>query len=378
MKKLAVVIFIASLLSVSYSEKPKFEPFGFVKGDMYYTIGGVTSWDKPSITCASKATGVDSNAIGLTAQHTRFGLKGSAKTGDITMGGLIELDFWVIAANANAKPRMRLAYAWCDPLKGFEIRAGQQWDIFSPLNPTTNNTNANLWYDGNYGFRRPQMTLQYEMDLGSVKPLLQVSAGETTREDELAISQATDTSKKVTVGTFIGADNKSGIPLTQGRFALKFLKTMEVGFAGVYGAYGADRTVKTTGISFDANLPIHQLFALKAEYAMGVNLNNANLFTVGGNGSATADVKTSGFWVEATSKPIGYFNAVLGFGDEMVSSTIASKAIESNMTGYADLIFPIGEAFSLSAEYQLLVTKLKGIDDANMAHVIDIAGKVVF
>ena len=149
MKKLAIVIFIASLLSVSYAEKPKFEPFGFVKGDMYYTIGQVKSWNTYSLTSASIATGVDSNAIGLTAQHTRFGLKGSAKTGDISMGGLIELDFFVIAANANAKPRMRLAYAWCKPLAGLEIRAGQQWDLFSPLNPTTNNTNANLWYDGN-------------------------------------------------------------------------------------------------------------------------------------------------------------------------------------------------------------------------------------
>lgn len=374
MKKLAVVIFIASLLSVSYAEKPKFEPFGFVKGDMYYTIGQVKSWNTYSLTSASIATGVDSNAIGLTAQHTRFGLKGSAKTGDITLGGLIELDFFVIAANANAKPRMRLAYAWCDPIKGLEIRAGQQWDLFSPLNPTTNNTNANLWYDGNYGFRRPQMTLQYTMDLGSVNPVVQVSAGEATREDDLFF----DTTGQGSIGSWIGADNKAGIPLAQGRFALKFLKTMEVGFAGVYGAYGADRAIKTTGISFDANLPIHQLFALKAEYAMGVNLNNANLFTVGGSGTSTSDIKNNGFWVEATTKPIGYFNAVLGFGDEMVSSALATGKIESNMTGYADLIFPIGEAFSLSAEYQLLVTKLKGIDDANMAHVIDIAGKVVF
>jgi hypothetical protein len=378
MKKLCMVLLAGCIFSGSFAEKPNFEPFGFVKGDMYYTVGGAKSWGKESITCASIATGVDSNATGFTAQHTRFGLKGSGQTGDITMGGLIELDFFVVAANANAKPRMRLAYAWCKPLAGLEIRAGQQWDLFSPLNPTTNNTNANLWYDGNYGFRRPQLTLQYGMDLGTVKPLIQVSAGETTKEDDLSPVTYNSTTNKVDVGTWIGADNKSQIPLVQGRLAAKFLTNMEVGFAGIYGAYGADRDYTTMGFSFDANLPIHTLFALKGEFAMGTNFNNANLFTVGGNGNATTDVETSGFWVEAMSKPHSNFNAVLGFGDEMVTSTVAANAIESNMTFYGDLIFPIGDFFSLAVEYQLLSTTLANVTDPNIAHVIDIAGKVVF
>jgi hypothetical protein len=373
MKKLCAVLLAGCLFSGSFAEKPKFEPYGFVKGDMYYTVGGVKSWSQPSLTCSSIATGSDTNAVGFTAQHTRFGLKGSGQTGDITMGGLIELDFFVIAANANAKPRMRLAYAWCDPLKGLEIRAGQQWDLFSPLNPTTNNTNANLWYDGNYGFRRPQLTLQYGLDLGTIKPLIQVSAGETTKEDDLFF----DTTGQGSIGSWIGADNLSGIPLAQGRLAVSFLENMEIGAAAVYGAYGVDRDYTTMGVSVDASLPIHKLFALKAEFATGTNLNNANLFTIGGSGSATKEVETSGFWVEATSKIHSNFNAVLGFGDEMVSSAVTTGA-ESNMTGYADLIFPIGDFFSLAVEYQLLSTKMANVEDPNMAHVIDIAGKVVF
>ncbi|MBN2036934.1 MAG: hypothetical protein JW768_09360 [Chitinispirillaceae bacterium] len=374
MKKLCIFLLAGAVLSGTVAEKPVFEPYGFVKGDMYYTVGGVTSWGQPSLTCASRATGSDTNAVSFTAQHTRFGLRGSGAAGDITMGGLIELDFFVIAANANAKPRMRLAYAWCRPVQGLEIRAGQQWDLFSPLNPTTNNTNANLWYDGNYGFRRPQLTLQYGMDLGAIKPLVQVSAGETAREDDLKF----DTTGQGSIGSWIGADNLSGIPLVQGRLAAGFLEGMEIGAAAVYGAYGVDRDYTTMGVSVDASLPVHALLALKAEFATGTNLNNANIFTIGGSGSAAADVETNGFWVEATSKPLSYFNVVLGFGDEMVSSTVADDSPESNMTFYGDLIFPIGGFFSLAAEYQLLSTKLAGQDDANIAHMIDIAGKVVF
>jgi hypothetical protein len=378
MRKCILVILLAGLTAVSLAEKPKFDLYGFVKGDMYYTIGGVSSWGQPSLTSASQATGLDTNAISFTAQHTRFGLKGSGSAGNVTMGGLIELDFFVIASNFNAKPRLRLAYAWCKPIKGLEIRAGQQWDLFSPLNPTTNNTNANLWFDGNYGFRRPQLTLQYGLDLGSVKPVIQVSAGETTREDDLAFSQAADSTKKITVGTWLGSDNLSGIPLVQGRLAVGFLKTMEVGVSAVFGAYGKNRELTTNGISFDLSLPFNDLIALKFEIANGMNLNNANLFTIGGNGDAKTDVKTTGYWTEASSKPLKYLNLVAGFGHEMVNSVVAKGKPESNMTFYGDLIFPIGEYFSMSVEYQMLDTKIKDKADANLAHVIDIAGKVNF
>jgi hypothetical protein len=370
MKSLPVLLLvIAATLPLSAEDaapvKPVFAPYGFVKGDMYYVRGGVTSWGKPSLTCASVATGGDTTAMGFTAQHTRFGLKGSGSMGDITMGGIVELDFFVVAANANAKPRMRLAYAWCRPLDGFEIRVGQQWDLFSPLNPTTNNTNANLWYHGNYGFRRPQFALQYGRDFGAVKPLIQISGGETTREDDLA-------------GTWLGADNVSGIPLLQGRLSASFMKTMEIGVATVYAAYQRDRAYSTSGFCVDAKLPLHHLFELTGQFATGRNLNNANLFTVGGNGSPTNDVNTSGVWVQAMSKPCNWFNAVVGFGDEIVTSPVAAGSIENNMTVYSDLIFPIGPFFSLAFEYQLLRTTIAGQQDANIAHVINIAGKVVF
>jgi hypothetical protein len=298
--------------------------------------------------------------------------------GTITMGGLIELDFFVIAANANAKPRMRLAYAWCSPLEGLEIRVGQQWDLFSPLNPTTNNTNANLWYNGNYGFRRPQMTLHYGFDIGAVKSVVQISAGETTREDDLVVVQAPDSSKKVTVGTWLGADNLSEKPLVQGRLAASFYKGMEIGVATVYGVYGKDDDFATYGFSADAKLLFHALFELQGEFATGRNLNNANLFTTGGNGSVYKDITTNGFWIQAMSKPCDFFNIVAGFGDEIVTSDLYNGKTEKNLTFFGDLIFPIGSFFSLSAEYQFLQTTIHGKDDANTAHVIDIAGKVVF
>jgi hypothetical protein len=375
MKKIFLIVLFSGIVFFVFSEKPEFKPYGFIKGDMYYAIGGVSSWGKPSLTCASMATGLDTNAISFTAQHTRIGLTGKSNAGDVSFGGLAEVDFFSVAANANAKPRMRLAYAWCRPIKWLEIRAGQQWDIFSPLNPTTNNTNANLWYNGNYGFRRPQMTLISNFSY-IIDHIIQFSAGEATREDELSVSQ--DSLGKVSVGSWLGQDNLSRIPLIQARYSANYNKNFEVGVSFAYATYGKDRGYNTMGIGIDANLMFNKLFALKAEYAYGKNLNNANLFTTGGNGNNSKDVLTNGFWIEATSKPATFLNLVLGTGIENVVSAVSNGNPTNNRTLYADLIFPVGEYFSLSFEYQLLNTKIMGQSKENIAHLFDVAGKITF
>jgi len=374
---------MCAVLAVSASsliaDEPKLElkPYGFLKGDMYVAIGEALSWGKSSITCASRAGAGDTmQAMSFSAQHSRLGLKGAVTVDEVEVGGVAEVDFFTIASNANGKPRMRLGYAWCKPLKGLEIRAGQDWDLFSPLNPTTNNTNANLWYNGNYGFRRPQLMVGYTIDAGTVKPSIKVSAGEAAREDELTVSQDAST-KDVKVGTFLGSDNLSMIPMLQGRIGAVIAGKADIGVGGVYAAYGEERDITTGGINVDISLALHKLFALKGEFGYGKNFNNANLFTVGGSGTASADITNIGFWFDATSKPVDFLNIVAGFGDEIITSDLAAGAIESNMTVFGDLIFPMGKFFSLAVEYQLLMTTPKD-KDAYIAHVIDIAGKVTF
>ncbi|MBD3322872.1 MAG: hypothetical protein GF350_17365 [Chitinivibrionales bacterium] len=357
--------------------KPELKPYGFLKGDMYIATDGVSSWGQPQPTAVSRATGdtVNDQTMAFSAAHSRFGLKGNTDVGKINVGGVLELDFFSANSNTNfnANPRMRLAYAFCKPVQGLDIRIGQQWDLFSPLNPTTNNTNANLWYNGNYGFRRPQFQARYALNLEPVVPGIQLSIGEGAKE-----------------GSDIGRDNLSLTPMIQGRLYADIMEKITVGAGGAYTTHGKNDEIETYGISADLSLTLHKLFALKGEYGWGQNLNDVNIFNIAGNKFVTNDddsiVNTtdkviSGFWFNATSQPLDFLTIVAGFAMESnLSDTIWEGTARENLTFYGDLIFPIGKYFSLTAEYQYVMTTVGFLDGDKeyAANVIDIAGKISF
>ncbi|MBD3317841.1 MAG: hypothetical protein GF344_18815 [Chitinivibrionales bacterium] len=353
--------------SIVFAGRPTFVPYGFIKGDMYYATDPVTSYGFPSLTCISRAVHdtVGGEGLAFTAQHSRFGLKGSGESGGVAVGGVIELDFFVIAANANAKPRMRLAYAWLKPTEGLDIRIGQQWDLFSPLNPTMNNTGTALWYHGNFGFRRPQFQVRYGRNFGRLLPELQVSVGETAKENEGK-------------GIWLGADNRAAMPMIQGRLAVGLPCDAVVGLSGFYAAHGEDHDVTSTGIAADAAFPLHELFALKGEFARGKNLNNADIFTIGGSGNADNEVVTIGYWANIISKPLKHLHVVVGGGQERTTEGLQPGKGDTNLTLYGDLIFPIGKYLAFTAEYQWIRTKWAGQDDPYTAGVVNISGKLAF
>ncbi len=361
--------------------KLEVKPYGFVKGDMYLTNNhGALSYGKPSMTCVNAATdGNGAGGIQFTAQHSRFGLTGTVEVKEIEVGAKVELDFWVIAADANAKPRMRLAYGWVKPLTGLSVLIGQQWDMFSPLNPTTNNTNANLWFNGNYGFRRPQFRVEYIAPLETVKPGIQFSIGEATKEPGLSISsgaKSADSSEEVS-DKWLGSDNLSGLPMFQGRAYVVVPLGITVGLSAVYAAYGEDRDVTTWGISADATLPLHKLISLKGEFAYGSNLHNGDLLTIGGAGGAGDNaVTTNGGWLNVISSPLSWLTLVGGYGVENVRTSTAPGSPKANLTFYGDAIFTIGKYFSFTVEGQRIITSYGG-NDATV-NVLDISGKVAF
>ncbi|MBD3345871.1 MAG: hypothetical protein GF401_12480 [Chitinivibrionales bacterium] len=333
--------------ALAYLQKLEVTPYGFLKGDFYFAANGVVSWGTPALTSVSRASGVDSTAVSFTAQHTRLGLKIQKEEITVPFGGVAEIDFWVIAANFNAVPRMRLAYVWMKPLQNLKVDIGQRWDFFSPLNPTTNNTNANLWMNGNYGFRRPQFALTWLTELGRTRPVFQVSVGEASKED-------------------------------QTRLGLEFNEDMETGVAALMAAYDEDREFWIWGISVDANLPVHRLPSFLAEFALGANLDNADLFTIGGDGTPGNDVRTWGFWINYISKPFIYLHGVAGFARESVYSGVAPGSPEDNTTFYLTARVPVNEHISLAAEYQFFYTNEQGLPDNHTASLIDVAGKLVF
>ncbi|MCK5077298.1 MAG: hypothetical protein KAR38_13030 [Calditrichia bacterium] len=353
--------------ATAFAGGPELKPYGFVKGDLIYVSGGVYSWGNPDnnyISSPQLASGIENAALGYTAQHTRLGLKGTTGE-DYKVGGRIELDFYVGRHDANGNPRMRLAYVSVAK-DDWEIRFGQQWDIFSPINAATNNTNANMWYAGNMGFRRGQIQFIYKLSDEGVKPMVQLSLGEATKE-----------------AGGPGADNLSKFPMLQGRVSAKLMEKHTV---GVYFAYAkhtpdpdtTDYDFNTTGFGVDFNLPFTPKFTLKGEVNMGTNMNNANLFTAAGSGNAEVDAKNLGVWANAIVKPNNKVNFVGGFGmDKNQTDDLAAGDKESNMVIYGDVIFPIANGFSFSVELGNISTKIKDGDTHSALFGI-VSGKVSF
>lgn len=367
MKSLFVVLFSLMIPASIFSQGLELKPYGFVKGDAVYTSKGVNSFGNPNLSSPQIANGVDQGAIGFTAKHTRFGLKGMFGE-DIKVGGVVELDFF--SANgfdSNVNPRIRLAYASV-ALADFEFRFGQQWDIFSPLNAITNNTNGNLWFSGNLGFRRGQIQLIYKIPAEDFKPMIQLAIAEATRE--------------TTSG--LGDDNKALLPMVQGRLSAMFMENKTVGFYFVYAKFSpnpdtTDFDYYCSGFGADFTLPFHKYFELHGEVNTGTNLNNANLFTIAGNGKKDDDRKSLGIWANITSKIDDHFQLVIGGGmDKNQTDDLADGATEQNFVIYGDLIFPIAGGFSISLEIGNISTTIKGIDEKNSALVAILSGKVNF
>ncbi|MFZ5434465.1 MAG: hypothetical protein ACOZB3_11920 [Calditrichota bacterium] len=335
----------------------EFKPYGFIKGDAWYTTHGVLSFTKPGLSGPQMADAdtTDEPLIGFTSQHSRFGLTGwKATESGVEIGGKVEMDFFTGAGlDANAKPRLRLAYAWF-ATKLFEIRAGQQWDLFSPNNPATDNIGGNLWYNGNVGFRRSQLQFILYIPEETTAPMVQLALCESAKEVD-----------------GLGQDNLAAVPMIQGRGSIEVNKKYQVGLYFVYAKYDPDQKKEddeysTSGFGADFDLRFHKLISVKGELNSGTNLNNSNLLTAVGNGSKDNDRKNLGFWMNAVTKPTAHFNFSLGFGmdkNETDADKIAPGGFEQNMCIYGDFIFPVSNGLSFEAEISNVTTSRKDIDD---------------
>ena len=365
--KAKLTIILGLLLNVCLlAQGFELKPYGFVKGDAVYSSKGVLSFGNPNLSSPQLANGVDESAIGFTAKHTRFGLKGFTGS-DIKVGGVIELDFFSTGGfDPNVNPRIRLAYAsvtW----DNLELRFGQQWDIFSPLNATTNNTNGNLWFGGNLGFRRGSIQMHYKIPAEGFQPMIQLALAEAVRE----------------TGTGIGNDNKAMLPMVQGRFSAKFLENKTVGIYFVYSKFTPKPDTSSfdytsSGFGIDFTLPFHKFFEVHGELNLGTNLNNSDLFTIAGKGKNGDDRKNLSLWTNITSKLSDQFNFVLGIGmDKNQTDNIAIGAVEQNFVIYGDFIFPITKEFSISLELGNISTSVKGFSDRT-ALIGIFSGKINF
>ena len=136
---------------------------GIIKPEMIYSTG-VETFGKNTLVAPTAAAHpiVDPNndewRQSFQLQQSRFSLHVGEGSG---LEGHAEIDF-VDAGFAKSSPiqgatlRVRLAYINYEIAEHQTLMAGQNWDIFSPLNPTMMNYVAVAYQAGNSAFLRPQ------------------------------------------------------------------------------------------------------------------------------------------------------------------------------------------------------------------------------
>jgi hypothetical protein len=277
--------------------------YGYIKLDGSYDtsrtdVGNFARW------VDSEAGQRNDDQFDTTANETRLGVRlRGPEEGRHQTSGLIEVDFYGDGPENRARLQMRHAYLqlhW--PEDDLTLVAGQTWDLISPLNPVTLNYSV-AWWAGNMGYRRPQLRLAKGIDLGDGRRLLLQGALARTIGDDSLIGNG-DT----------GED--AGFPSIQGRMAYTFpgreARPTTLGVSGHWGEEECDadgfdhgQDIESWSLNLDADVPLCETVALKAEVHAGRNIDAY----AGGIGQGMVVTTDQGGFINATGATGTVFDA---------------------------------------------------------------------
>jgi len=278
--------------------------YGYVKLDAAYddsrtSLGNFDRWVE------SESVLKNDSHFNLTANQTRLGVDATGPTSESFQAtGKVEFDLYGAGTGENKpEPMLRHAYVRLDwPKQKFAIIAGQTSDIISPLNPTTVNYSV-AWWQGNVGYRRPQLRLiqNVAVDEGvELKIDAGISRTITGRKAVFASANDPDT----------GAD--AGYPTFAGRAGLTFpVWSKQQATFGVSGHRGGEEIHQTSllksieydtwSINADLRLPLTASLLLQAEAFSGRNFDS-HLGGIGQgiNTTLNTEIDSVGGWAALT------------------------------------------------------------------------------
>ena len=265
----------------------------------------------------------DDQQFNMTANQTRFGVKLNNKQYDnVSVNGQLEFDLYAAVTDATIaenKAMLQLRHAYFSVTSGnWQLVAGQTWDLLSPLNPATLNYPV-LWGCGNIGYRRPQVTLKYNLQPGENTNVTVASGFFRTIGSDLtpSFSLATGETKDVSDD---GTD--AAIPSVQGLLDInhKFESgaSFRVGVSGLWGqmksetSLGNSENYESWAVNGHLMLSLSQNLGLSGEAYTGSNLGSY----MGGviNASTIDGVNSIGGWGALWFKPVSKVKLSAGYG----------------------------------------------------------------
>jgi len=334
------------------------ELYGFVKLDAAHD-GARTSTGNYGRWVESDSTFADDDQFSLTANQTRLGLRLTGPTDQqLRLGGLVEVDFYGGGAENKPNPMMRHAYLtafW--PELGLSVLAGQTADTVSPLvMPTVNYTVG--WWQGDIGYRRPQLRLTKTALLGDkVEAKLEVAAARTIGRTNSFTGANYDTGQE------------SGLPTLQGRASVSVpLAAGKPMVAGVSGHWGQEEmadgnTLDTWSLNFDLMWPLTKKLSLQAEAYMGDNLE-AYLGGVGQGVNGMQVVYDVGGWVALSLAPSAQWQFNVGAGlDNPSDNDLADGGRTYNSVVFGNVWYFFNPNFLIGFELSHLHTGYRNLRD---------------
>lgn len=299
--------------------------------------------------------------ISFTPQNTRIGVRLDPYDfggKNFKADGCLELDFFSTTdfSAASIRPRIRRAFAGIGQER-WHLLFGQEWDIFSPLNPATLNIGGDLWLQGNLGFRRPQIQAAYN------HPVWEKSSFEVVGSLNLPSNSM----------AFNDNGNTTGIPMMEGR--LGFLHDLPAGkmkayLSGLYArhknAVAGASTINNWGVAASLEIPAHKFFTPSLEFHYGYSMGS--LLSIA---SDTTRQRTISGWGQIKSIWLKWFETNIGYGaDILKSSQVAANFVKSNQMGFGNIQFKPVSAFVIGLEYNYMRTNYQGDGPSHASAVL--------
>lgn len=292
----------------------------------------------------------------ITVKQSRFGF--NLDKGPIA--GKLEVDFYGTGSSEN-KAGIMLRKAYADiKFKKFNVRAGQDSDLISPLVPATHNYSV-AWWAGNIGYRRPMLKLYHNNDAFDWSVALARNIGGDINGDGLD-------------------DGSVGIlPEIQGRIALNLRKRVMIGISGHYGiedTLGTDGKYTSWSGNLDVSVDISPMVVFQGEAFIGSNL--ASKLGCIGNASTVDGIRTTGGWANLRIK-IGT-QTITTFGisfENPDDNNLLDNARTKNFMGFANFYHELVPGFKVGIEIAYWDTEYKNGYE-NLKNYEGIRGQFVF
>jgi hypothetical protein len=362
--------------------------YGTVLWNSFYNTAGVNIEDIPLL--ATKRGTDPYENFGMTLRQSRFGLRYQGPTvAGAKLSGTVELDFFGgkdALSNAISMDiiRLRLAYGRLD-WKNASLEVGQDWTVFSPLNPTSLATFGipALSTSGNPWMRTPQFRFEWHGDASNpTRWLWQVAALDPDVGDYPAAF--------LTVRN-PGIGERGRGPAVETRLALLSKigdRDASVGLSSHYnrgknvatlGGQILQRAVDAWGVNLDYTLPLHRKFALTGEAFVGRALG---IFSVS-SGQAVLPPGTPGEhgvlgrggWVQAQFNLHPKWQVNMAYGLESLDqSNLRTGDRGKNQTYMTNLMYKFSPHLTWAWEWRRFLTNYSNQatlnaagDHANMA-----------